>query len=1147
MIKKLFVFIALICMAQLNAQICFHAPQSYTTSQSPKSVKNGDFDHNGIPDMVTVNDSLQYGRITVLMNYNVSSTSFSSVNSYLIGSNINPSDLAIADFNADNLQDIVVANYGSNTISILPGNGDGTFNSALNFPVGNYPASIAIANFGGDSKPDIAVVNNQSNFISVFINTSTAPSTFTFSTSSFTVGTNFTGIASGDFDGTGGSDIVVISSNSLVSFLNNGSGGFVQTNSITTVNSQVGITVGDFNGDNKPDLATASSSSASGVYTFINNGSGIFNAPVNFTAGLSSTSLEGITNGDFDRDGNLDLAVIGYGTSDGLFILQGTGSGSFSAAGSYMNFTTNGSATPLITGDYNIDGIQDVAFPLTNVNTATILMNAKPKITGLNTICTGSTTTLTAIGSGSYQWSANAGNVATATVTLTPGVSTTYTVTGITNGCTVSSALTVTVNPLPVITIAATPTAICTGGTSSLTASGATTYTWSPGAAQGYSITVNPPTTTVFTVTGTSAGCAATQTVSVLVNSPPSIYTTPNDVTCHGLCNGLTGANGSATSYTWSTGSTSATISGLCAGVYTVTGTDANGCTSTVTSPINEPPTLSVTVTSFTNVICHGLATGAANALASGGTGAYSYTWSPIGGSTTSASGLPAGNYTFAVTDANNCPASATITISQSPALTASLTLSRNAICTGSCDTISASATGGSSSGYTYMIQPNSIGTQTASICPTVTTVYTLTATDSYNCTGTASTILTVNNLPTITVLANPSSICAGSSTTLTANPPTATTYVWSPATSLSATSGTSVVASPTVSSTYTVTGTDSNHCSNVATSTVTVSNYDNLSGTIYDTTTVSGSHPITNAAVYLYLQQPGGSVGIDTTSLMVLSSAAGTYVFNQVHPGNYYVKAIASTTTYTGSIPTYLSTNPDAYLWSSAMAITHSGCSNGNDAGHDITIIELPAQTGTGVISGIITNDGTYGHRLANGNNQVFGAPLKGIDVKLGKSPGGGCAARTTTGTVGSGAGTYTFTNVPDGTYNIYADIPNFGMTTVLTVNISSVNQQSTNNNYCVDSVNINTSCFETTNLNKLSASANQVVVYPNPSKGSFVIETVNVMQCILYDINGRDIFHQTIQGKTLVDIRSLTDGVYNLNLMGSEGVINKRIIISK
>ena len=203
-----------------------------------------------------------------------------------------------------------------------------------------------------------------------------------------------------------------------------------------------------------------------------------------------------------------------------------------------------------------------------------------------------------------------------------------------------------------------------------------------------------------------------------------------------------------------------------------------------------------------------------------------------------------------------------------------------------------------------------------------------------------------------------------------------------------------------------------------------------------------------------------------------------------------------------------------------------------------------MHAQTGTGTITGQITEGTGFGTRLSNQNNQVMGAPLKGIDVKLGKNPGGGCAARTTTGATG----TYTFSNVPNGNYDIYVDVPNYPMANIITVTVSGTNNNIPNNNYYIDSIYVRVdSTQNTTSINQIKDINYQVKIYPNPNNGSFVIEPNNATKQTVqvYDVSGKMVLSQIINGKTSIDASSLNEGVYNISLQNNEGVVNKRLVI--
>lgn len=236
-------------------------------------------------------------------------------------------------------------------------------------------------------------------------------------------------------------------------------------------------------------------------------------------------------------------------------------------------------------------------------------------------ICAGSSVTFTVVASGtgtlSYQWRKNGnvlvdgGNVSgatTAILTLTnvSGSDAEDYICDITdaNGVVSSNSSTLTVNALPVLTKSGN-TSICSGQSTTLSITGANSYSWNTGSTSS-SITVNPTSSSTYTVIGTSVnGCTKTETFSVQVNLLPTITISGNSTICNGTTTTLT-ASGAAT-YLWNTGSNlnSITISPNSNTVYTVTGTDTNGCINTKSSQVvvNAIPTASVSATS---PICSG-------------------------------------------------------------------------------------------------------------------------------------------------------------------------------------------------------------------------------------------------------------------------------------------------------------------------------------------------------------------------------------------------------------------------------------------------------------------------------------------------------------------------------------------------------------
>ncbi|MFD2042628.1 hypothetical protein ACFSJW_24960, partial [Flavobacterium artemisiae] len=313
------------------------------------------------------------------------------------------------------------------------------------------------------------------------------------------------------------------------------------------------------------------------------------------------------------------------------------------------------------------------------------------------TICNNGNTTfgVTATNATGYQWRVNTGsgfnnitntapysNATTATLTITGA---TAAMNGYTYQCVVTGAGSATSNSatLTVVTTTVTTTSqsnvSCNGGgngTATIAASGGITpytYSWSPSGGTG--ATASGLSAGTYTVTVTdNLGCPTTH--NVIITQPATalngtISTTA--VSCFG------GGNGTATvtpsggtpgyTYLWSTGATTSTATGLAAGTYSVTVTDANGCPRTFTGIVIGQPVAALNgITSSTPVSCFGGANGTATVVASGGTPGYTYSWSPSGGTATTATGLAAGTYSVTITDANACTRTITGIVVGSPA-----------------------------------------------------------------------------------------------------------------------------------------------------------------------------------------------------------------------------------------------------------------------------------------------------------------------------------------------------------------------------------------------------------------------------------------------------------------------------------------------
>jgi gliding motility-associated-like protein len=472
------------------------------------------------------------------------------------------------------------------------------------------------------------------------------------------------------------------------------------------------------------------------------------------------------------------------------------------------------------------------------------------------TICPGGTTTLTASGGSTYSWSPATGlsSTNTASTVASPTVTTSYTVT-VSNGggCTDTASVKVTVGPGLSVTATATPAAICSGKSSSLQASGANTYSWTPAAGLSSSTIANPQatpaSTQTYTVTGKDlSGCTGTAQVLLTVNQRPLANPGPPVSECGGTSVVLNGSGGGTYSWSPATGLSSTSVPNPTATVantstYTLTVSDANGCrdSATVTVTFNPKPLVKAGTMAST---CTG---GSVSLQASG---AATYTWSPAAGlsSTTvsnpTASPAATTQYTVTGTDSKGCVNSDTVTVAIGSNLTITLTKD-STICQGAAITLNA----GGATSYTWTpstgLSSTSIPNPIAN--PGTTQTYTVTGTNAGGCTGSNHMTLTVN--PTPGANAGPNqTICAGSSVNLagTGNG----TYSWSPSTGLSSTTVANPAASPAATTTYTLTVTSSNTCTSGATVVVTVNQLP----------VVSASGPPACAGSTVLLQATGAS-----------------------------------------------------------------------------------------------------------------------------------------------------------------------------------------------------------------------------------------------------------------------------------------------
>jgi len=583
---------------------------------------------------------------------------------------------------------------------------------------------------------------------------------------------------------------------------------------------------------------------------------------------------------------------------------------------------TNGSATVGVKGG---DGVYAYSWNTTPVQTNATASNLGPgnyTVTVTDNTCNATATvTITQPGglkpsiADSTPVSCNGGNNGTATAAITGG-SAPYTyswsngLTGIKDSMLVAGNYTVsitdanncTVKAIAIITqpgairdsISKTINILCNGQTNGQATdglkggTGAFIYSWNTAPVQTTQ-TATGLGVGSYTVVATDAnGCKDSTIATITQPTVVELTASPFAATCNGVCNGsatvIPKGGTSPYKYLWSntTSATSANVTGLCAGSYSVVVMDANGCTHDTTNlVVTQPPAIVLTKTE-TAAFC-GKADGSATASVSGGTPPYLYAWSN-GQTSTNLTNVTPGSYCFGVQDANKCQDSICVIIGNIPGETASITSVTPVTCNGGTNgTATGTATGGTQP-YTYSwttapAQTNATATNLSAAA------YTLTVTDSAGCTSKAIATVIQPALVVTTLSASPATICyGGTPSTLTASSTGGNgqyVYSWAPTANLNDSTGPSVAASPTATTIYTVTSSDTNKCP-AAQVTVTVTVDPKLSVTTGTPVAACPGKSVTLSAKasggngnYTYTWQPGNETGANPT---VSPSSTGYY-----------------------------------------------------------------------------------------------------------------------------------------------------------------------------------------------------------------------------------------------------------------------------
>ncbi|MFA6956787.1 MAG: hypothetical protein WC538_13040 [Thermoanaerobaculia bacterium] len=639
-------------------------------------------------------------------------------------------------------------------------------------------------------------------------------------------------------------------------------------------------------------------------------------------------------------------------------------------------------------------------------------------------------------GAGGYTYNWTPGNpTGDGTVSVTGLTAGTWTCTVTdANSCTATQTFNVTQPAAIVVTPASQTNIACFGGSNGAASintptggAGGYTYNWTPGNPTGDgTVSVTGLTAGTWTCTVTDANsCTATQTFNV--TQPAAIVVTPasqTNISCFGGSNGAasistpTGGAGGYT-YNWTpgnpTGDGTVSVTGLTAGTWTCTVTDANSCTATQTFNVTQPPALVASPAAQTNISCNGGSNGTATVSASGGTPSYTYSWAPSGGTAATATGLGAGTYTVTVTDANGCTTTQTFTITQPPALTASPSAQTNVSCSGGTNgTATVSASGGTPS-YTYSWAPSGGTAATASGLGAGT--YTVTVTDANSCTATQTFNITSPPALVASPAAQTNIACNGGtngSATVSASGGTPSyTYSWAPA------GGTAATASGLGAGTYTVTVTDANSCT--ATQTFNITSPPALvaspaaqtniacNGGTNGTATVSASG---GTPSYTYSWAPAGGTAATASGL-----GAGTYTVTVTD-----ANSCTATQTFTITQPPALTASPSAQTNVSCNGGTNGSATVSASGGTpSYTYLWAPSGGTAATASGLAA--GTYTVTVTDANSctatQTFAVTEPSAITSIQSQTNVSCNGTSTgsaTVTPSGGTAPYTYSWSPSG-----------------------------------------------------------------------------------------------------------------------------------
>ena len=548
-------------------------------------------------------------------------------------------------------------------------------------------------------------------------------------------------------------------------------------------------------------------------------------------------------------------------------------------------------------------------------------------------ICPGVPFTTTISGASTYTINGGAGTLSGTSISLTPIVNTTYTISGTTSiGCISAgkNAPTATVSTLasPAITVAATSASICPGINTTLTATGANTYTWTSPSSSASFVTVNPSVTSVYTVSGTGTTvCNGVKTFTVFAYPAPTISVNSNTLCAGSIFTMVpTMVPGGAATYTYANGSN--TISPTTNTAVNVTGTSTNGCIAPVAAVSSITVLTLPVVTVNSGTICNG------SIFVMTPSGATTYTFV-----NTANPASPSVTTTYSVIGSTtvgcaSLPALSTITVYALPVVSVAATPSTMVLCNNSVLSLTGSGA------LTYNWNNNATGT-TFTSTPSSSASYFVIGTDVNGCTGSAVIPFTVNPSPVLALTGN-TFVCLGNSSTLTATG-TGVTYSWTS----TGTASTTIV-SPTVTTVYGVTGTNTLGCTSTKTLAVNV-NTIVVTASSNTAMCMNGSANISATGANSYVWSPSGP---PFNAITVSPLVTTTYTF---------VAIDSKACSHTGMITVTVNPLPVVTAIASSVAICSGETATITAGGASTYVWNDPANSTGGSLTVTPTNNTSY------------------------------------------------------------------------------------------------------------------------------------------------------------------------------------------